>query len=243
MAAPLLIQNGLNSPAKPKGKDLAFYIVPPVLVAAVFAFCALVPNGAAPAKPMAATQPVAKPVATVTKPVVEEPKEVLPTDPNATLPPFAIPAGCENVLEGAELVSCSAEDKDCPAINAIDGSCEDDAHVAVVRPAGGEAAWWKIDASEDHSFSGDTLVVYGGGAKSPAGKLEGGFMVVLELKDNRSMSRTFCEPGFALEGYEAWKLGGMQEVAHVRVIALKKDKPLVLREVQLIGPAEAEAEE
>ncbi len=203
-------------------KDPAFYIVPPLLVAALFAFCAYVPRAVLNFK-----HPFAPKYVAASKPRVDLP------DPNINLPLFAIPSGSENLLKGAQRVSVSAEDKEAPARNAVNGSCEDDANVAVALPAGKTPAWWQVEIPA--GVMGEELVIYGGGSQSPAGKLIGGFSVEIEYSGGQTVSREFCREGFALEGHETWKLDAAQSVRRIRVSALRPDTPIVLREVQLIG--------
>ncbi len=255
-------------PVAPARKDgPAFYVVPPLLLAAVFVFCAHVPGpgslfssetdvAVAPpatdaAAPGAAPVDAAAPAATATEGqksagagmgVAMTPSA--PADVNDDLPEFAIPEGMESVAEGAELVSVSASREGMPPDNAVDGSCENDGYVAVALPgADGSSAWWQLDAPQNSSFSANTVVVYGGGSASPAGKLVGGFRVDVTLEDGTVVSRNFCEPGFALEGYEALPLGGDKRVRRVRVTSLRTGTPVVLREVQLIGQAPPEGGE
>ncbi len=232
----------------------AFYIVPPVLVAAAFAFCAIVPRGlpapassarpaavAGGAKPAAAAKTA--PAATVSKSAAKPAVAAAPRDINDGLPEFAIPAGQENVLEGIESVALSApKAEDMGAINAVDGSCENDRHVAVAVPGADGEAWWQASAPGGACWAGDRVVVYGGGSASPVGKMVGGFRVDVTLEDGACMSRDFCEQGFALEGYESWNLGGERRVQGLRVTALQPGQPVVLREVQLLGSASAEDE-
>ncbi len=241
-----------RSAARKDGK--AFYIVPPILVVAVFAFCAVVPRGlpttaAAPATPAAkpaavasASKPAAKPAAKPASTPADKPVAVAtaPKDVNDGLPEFAIPAGQGNLLEGIESVAVSAPEEGMEAVNAVDGSCENDRYVAVARPAAEGGAWWQASAPGGAAWAGDCVVVYGGGSASPAGKMLGGFRVDLTLEDGNIMSRDFCKEGFALEGHESWKLGGTQRVAALRVTALQPGQPVVLREVQLLGAAAEE---
>ncbi len=214
----------LQVPVLKVEKDPAFYIVPPLLLAAVFAFCAYVPRDWVSFK-----RPVSKVIAVQQKPRVELP------DPNATLPAYAIPAGCANLLQGAEKVTVSAAEEAAPALNAVNGSCADDAHVAVARPSGGPA-WWQVELPK--AAAGQELVIYGGGSKSPAGKLEGGFSVEVTYEGGEVARRSFCREGFALEGHETMKLDEEQKVKSVRITALRPQALIVLREVQLIGSAD-----
>ncbi len=238
LKAPAQRKLKLQAPVLKKEKDPAFYIVPPVLIAVVYAFCAFVPHDVKPQTPAATA---AKPAATA-----KVDRESAPArsgvalaweDPNTALPEYTMPAGCENVLEGVAGVSVSAAGTGAPAGNAVDGSCENDGHVAVANPAGGENAWWQVEAQDGQPFSGERIVIYGGGSRSIAGKLVGGFRVEVAFAGGETISREFCQPGFALEGHETWELGGQQSVQSIRVSALKADAPVVLREVQLIGPA------
>ncbi len=255
MARPRPLPLTVQTPTVAAPKDgAAFYIVPPVIVAVAFAFCALVPRGLPPvpvaestAKPAAVTS-TAKPAAT--KPATSgsaastarpaspvTPVAASPKDINDGLPEFPIPSGQENLLEGIETVSVSAPKAELDAINAVDGSCENDRHVAVGMPGAGGEAWWQASAPEGAPWAGDCVVIYGGGSASPEGKLIGGFRVDVTLEDGAIMSRDFCEQGFALEGYESWKLGGERRVKSLRVTALQREQPVVLREVMLLGTA------
>ncbi len=207
-------------------KDPAFYIVPPLLVAAVFAFCAFVPRAVFNFRHPFAPKYVA----------AEKPRVELP-DPNVSLPEYEMPGGCTNLFRRADKVTVSAAVKEAPAHNAVNGSCADDAQVAVAQPAGGAPAWWQVEMPR--AMAGQELVIYGGGSQSPAGKFVGGFSVEVEFEGGETASREFCREGFALEGYETWKLEGGQGVRRVRVSALRPDTPVVLREVQLIGSTEA----
>ncbi len=215
----------LQAPVIKAEKDPAFYVVPPLLVAAVFAFCAYVPRDAVDFK-----RPSAKRV------VVAAPKleRVTLADPNTSLPEYEIPAGCVNLLQGAKSVKVSAAAEGAPALNAVNGSCADDAEVAVAQPSGG-AAWWQVETPS--GLAGQELVIYGGGSQSPAGKLTGGFRVEVDYTGGKKASREFCREGFALEGHEHMKLDASQKVKRIRVTALKPEALVVLREVQLIGPA------
>ncbi len=215
----------LQPPVLKAEKDYAFYIVPPVVVALVFAFCAYVP------REMLRFNRKHAP-----KPVVEEQVRVDMPDPNASLPGYDIPEGCVNLLQGAQKVSASSDDAATPARNAVNGSCEDTAEVAVARAAQGSVAWWQVEM--EAGKPAQQVIVYGGGSKSPAGKLEGGFCVEVLYDGGEKQTRDFCQDGFALEGYESLKLDRALGVRRVRVIALRPDTPLVLREVQLIGEAE-----
>ncbi len=231
MASPHPAKNRLrlSAPVIRRESDPAFYIVPPVLLALVFAFCAYVPH-----------EVNKKPVAAAPSQAVEAPsaavrKEVQLADPNESLPEYSMPSGRKNLLVGATSVSVSAPGKDAPATNAVDGSCENDTHVAVAMPAAGQPAWWQVEAPSGDGFAAERVVIYGGGSKSPAGKLRGGFRVDVLYADGEMEQREFCREGFALEGYESWQLNDSRPVFRVRVTALKPDAPVVLREVQLIG--------
>ncbi len=223
----------LNVPVIRKESDPAFYIVPPVLLVLVFAFCAYVPRAEKKSEPVAAA-PQQTVVETPAEPVKEA---VVLEDPNVSLPDFTIPSGMKNLLVGATDVRVSSPGKDAPAANAVDGSCENDVHVAVAMPGSGENAWWQVEVPAGQELAAERLVVYGGGSKSPVGKFLGGFSVEVQYADGGVDAREFCKEGFALEGYETWKLKSSQGVQRVRVTALKPDAPVVLREVQLIGPA------
>ncbi len=214
----------LQAPVLKVEKDPAFYIVPPLLVAAVFAFCAYVPRNAVNFKRPSGVRIVA----------AEKKARVEMPDPNASLPDYEMPSGCRNLLEGVTAVNVSAAEAGAPALNAVDGSSANDANVAMARPSGGPA-WWQAELPS--ARVGQAVVIYGGGSQSPAGKLEGGFRVEVEYAGGGKDSREFCREGFALEGYETMKLGGTQGVKRIRVTSLKSDTPIVLREVQLIGPA------
>ncbi len=239
---------------------MAFYIVPPVLLAAVFAFCALVPREitagattAAPAAVAAASSPGAavSPAPAPDAAVAGGNNATAPTpvaatavaDLNDGLPEFEIPHGRANLLEGLESVSASTTQEDMEPINAVDGTCDNDRHVATAMPDAQGSAWWQIDAPKGAPLVGDCVVVYGGGSASPAGKMLGGFRVDVTLADGSVLSRNFCEPGFALEGYEAWKLGGDKSARSLRVTALQSGKPVVLREVLFIGASTEDDEE
>ncbi len=215
----------VQAPTLKPEKDPAFYIVPPLLVAAVFAFCAYVPRSVLDFRLSSGVRVLE---------AARAPRVDMP-DPNADLPEFDMPAGCANLLAGATGVTVSAELEGAPALNALNGSCADDAEVAVAQPAGGPA-WWQVDVPG--GVAGQQLVIYGGGSQSPAGKLVGGFRVDVEYEGGEKASRSFCRDGFALEGYESWQLEGSAGVKSIRVTALRPDAPVVLREVQLIGPAE-----
>ncbi len=220
----------LNVPVVRRESDPAFYIVPPILLAVVFAFCAYVPRTVKKAEKV-----VEKPV--VVTPAEPEKPEVVLTDPNVDLPEYAIPTGMQNALVGAADVRVSAPAADAPAKNAVDGSCENDTHVAVAMPGEGENAWWQVELPAGQGVAAERLVIYGGGSESPVGKFKGGFSVELQFDDGSTELRQFCKQGFALEGYESWKLSGKPAVQRVRVTALKPNAPVVLREVQLIAPA------
>ncbi len=208
-------------------KDPAFYVVPPLLVAAVFAFCAYVPRELLDFKRPSAGSALVQ---------AERPKVELP-DPNLSLPEFKLPAGCSNLLQNARAVTVSAEVEGAPALHAVNGSCADDDKVAVAAPGKDkQPAWWQVKLPQ--GAAAQQLVIYGGGSKSPAGKLVGGFRVEVEYDNSRTQNREFCREGFALEGYETMKLDSGAGVKSIRVTALRPDTPLVLREVQLISAAE-----
>ncbi len=207
-----------------KEKDLAFYLVPPVLVAALFAFCAYVPRSV-----LSFNRGPAVKVVSAQKTRVELP------DPNTSLPGYEMPEGCSNLLRGATAVRVSAAVAESPALNAVNGSSADDANVAVAQPTGNSAAWWQVDMPR--AAAGRELVIYGGGSKSPAGKFVGGFSVEVEYEGGEKTMREFCREGFALEGFETMKLNAMENVKRIRVTSLG-GTPVVLREVQLIGRAD-----
>ncbi len=216
----------VQAPTLKAEKDSAFYVVPPLLVAAVFAFCAYVPR-----EVMNFSLPSARRVVVQ----AEKPRVELP-DPNASLPEYAMPTGCANLLEGAKALKVSAAGEGAPAANAVDGSCADDDRVAVAQPVGNSPAWWQVELPTGQA--GQQLVIYGGGSKSPAGKFTGGFSVEVTYEGGQKAQRSFCSEGFALEGYETMKLDTSQKVERVRVTAQKTDAPVVLREVQLISAAD-----
>ncbi len=216
----------VQAPTLRKERDFAFYIVPPLLVAAVFAFCAYVPRSVLDFKRDSGVRVVAAAKAAR----VEMP------DPNADLPDYEIPSGCTNLLQGVTAVKSSGELAGAPVLNALDGSCADDANVAVAQPSGSHPAWWQVEVPAGRA--GQQLVIYGGGSQSPAGKLVGGFSVDVVYEGGRKDSREFCSDGFALEGYEAMALDSSLPVKRIRVTALTPQTPIVLREVQLIGAAE-----
>ncbi len=211
----------LQVPVLKAEKDPAFYIVPPLLVAALFAFCAYVPRDVLNFKRTPR-------LATTQKARVDLP------DPNANLPEYEIPEGCVNLLQGAQAVSVSAELAGASALNAVNGSCADDANVAVAQPSG-SPAWWQAELPQ--ASAGQAVVVYGGGSQSPVGKLEGGFSVEVTYEGGETASRDFCSEGFALEGHEVMKLDSTQNVQRIRVSALAPGKSIILREVQLISSA------
>ncbi len=221
----------LNVPVVRRESDPAFYIVPPILLAVVFAFCAYVPRTVKKAEKVVVEKPAVVAPAEPVKP------EVVLTDPNVDLPEYAIPSGMQNVLVGAADVRVSAPGTDTPAKNAVDGSCENDPHVAVAMPAAAENAWWQVELPAGQGVAAERLIIYGGGSESPVGKLKGGFSVEIQFDDGSMEQRQFCKQGFALEGYESWNLSGKPAVQRVRVTALKPDCPVVLREVQLLAPA------
>ncbi len=206
-------------------KDAAFYIVPPLLVAAVFAFCAYVPRSVLDFKRSSGVKLIAAAKAA----------RVDMPDPNASLPEYELPTGCANLLQGVGRATVSAALTGAPALNALNGSCADDENVAVAMPADGEA-WWQAELPGGKA--GQELVIYGGGSQSPAGKFVGGFSVEVEYSSGETKTRSFCTDGFALEGYETMKLDSAESVKRIRVTALKPHTPVVLREVQLIGSAE-----
>ncbi len=206
-------------------KDPAFYIVPPLLVAAVFAFCAYVPRALLDFDRGSGVKVIGAAKAT----------RVDMPDPNASLPGYELPEGCANLLQGVTSVKVSATAEGAPALNALNGSCADDANVAVAQPVGNKPAWWQVDVPGGKA--GQRLVIYGGGAQSPAGKFVGGFNVEVEYAGGEKASRDFCREGFALEGYESMKLNAAEPVRRIRVSALNLNSPVVLREVQLIGTA------
>ncbi len=206
-----------------KEKDFSFYLVPPLLLAAVFAFCAYVPRSVLNFKRDSGVRIVA----------AQKHRVELP-DPNASLPEFAIPAGCTNYLQGAQQVTVSGAVEGASALNAVDGSCADDANIAVANSVQG-AAWWQVELPA--GVPAQQVVVYGGGSQSPAGKFVGGFNVEVEYEGGETINREFCSEGFALEGHEMMALDGSLQVRRVRVSAMRSGNPVVLREVQLIGPA------
>lgn len=163
-------------------------------------------------------------------------------DPNATLPPYAIPDGFDNLLPPDTPASASATDAAYPLSNATDGSVENDDTVALALPAEGKPAWAEWTPAPGSTAAVSTVVIYGGGSQSKRGKLCGGFRVELTLADGSRLSRNFCEAGFALEGYEAWTLPRAADVRRLRISSLRNNRILVLRQVQLIGALPQQAQ-
>ncbi len=207
-------------------KDPAFYIVPPILVAAVFAFCAYVPRSVLDFKRSSGVRMIAaSKIVRVDMP-----------DPNVGLPDYELPEGCVNLLRGAANVKVSAPVEGAPALNAVDGSCADNDVIAAALPADNESAWWQVELPQGKP--GQELVIYGGGSQSSAGKFVGGFSVDVQYDNGETATRSFCLEGFALEGYETMTLSESAKVKRIRVTALEGKAPVVLREVMLIGPAD-----
>lgn len=158
-------------------------------------------------------------------------------DPNADLEPYVPADGMVNLLTADTPARAGAVDEAFPLSNATDGSVENDAGVAVALPTDDKPAWAEWLPAPGSAAAVTTVVIYGGGSQSPAGKLCGGFRVELKLADGSVLKRRFCEAGFALEGYEVWTLPKAADVRSLSISALRNNRPLVLRQVQLIGPA------
>ncbi len=227
-----------SSAAKSKGDKQAqlgnvlAYSIPPVILLAIFGYCATHPFVPAP-KPKVAAVATASSASSATSQASSS-KE--PADLNNGLPNYSWAATQRNFLTSTlSKVSQSATGGSYAASNAIDGSLKNDAKVAQSLPANG-SAWWKADFINGSTTGAiSTLVIYGGGSASPVGKLKGGFEVTVEGANGQNYTRRFCEEGFALEGYEAWTLDVPTKLRSVTITSLKADTPLVLREVQAIG--------
>ncbi len=225
--------------AAPERPDYLFYAVPPVILLAIFAYCAK------NSRPLPAPTPIVVAAASTNtaaktpanKQVSTDPEElVIPPDVNNDLPDYVIPAGQKNVLAGSEATQ-SGFAKKFPAQQALDGSTKNDAKVAIAEAAGGRPAWWQADLA-GNGAAVNSVVVYGGGSANPAGKLLGGFRVELEDAQGETLSREFHEMGFALEGYEEWKLDAAFNLKTIRVSALNSRSPIILREVLAVGAAQ-----
>ena len=91
-------------------------------------------------------------------------------DPNATLPPYAIPDGFDNLLPPDTPASASATDAAYPLSNATDGSVENDDTVALALPAEGKPAWAEWTPAPGSTAAVSTVVIYRRGPPSKAGK-------------------------------------------------------------------------
>ncbi len=224
--------------ARPSAQtDYLYYLVPPVLLAAIFLFIAS--NQTDKANITAAATPTAKSSssAPVQSTVAEPPANVIviPADVNNDHAPYSIPAGSSNILTSDARASQSGYNKSYPAQRAIDGSLANDDQMSIANYSNNNPAWWQADISSTSSIS--TIVVYGGGSASTGGKLVGGFRIDIEGADGQRISRSFNEMGFALEGYEAWKLDQPIVISNIRITSLNPSSSLVLREVQALTAA------
>ncbi len=211
-------------------ENILAYSVPPVILLAIFAYCATHPFTPAP-------KPKAEPVAVVTAASSSTAgAESATGDINDNLPDYTWASPQRNLLTPSlAKVSQSADAATYAATNAIDGSTQNNTKVAQALPTDG-ASWWKADFINGASTSAvSTLVIYGGGSASPVGKLKGGFEVTVEGANGQNYTRRFCEEGFALEGYESWTFDVPTKLRTIKITSLKDDAPLVLREVQAIG--------
>lgn len=190
------------------------------------------PKPAKPTAPSPSTKQVETAMGTA---VTELPPE--DPDPNADLEPYVPADGMVNLLASDTPARAGAVDEAFPLSNATDGSVANDAGVAVALPTDDKPAWVEWSPAPGSASAVTTVVIYGGGSRSPAGKLCGGFRVELKLADGSVLKRRFCEAGFALEGYEVWTLPKAADVRALSISALRSNRPLVLRQVQLIGPA------
>ncbi|MFI3244697.1 MAG: hypothetical protein R3Y56_10640 [Akkermansia sp.] len=223
-----------SSRAKSKGKKASAdktakalaYSIPPVILLAIFGYCATHTFVPAP-------KPKAAPVVAAASSAHASAE---PDDLNNNLPNYTWSAPQSNLLSSSSAkVSQSAGGNQYAASYAIDGSTNNDAKVAQSIPSNGQS-WWKAEFINGSSRGAiATLVIYGGGSASPVGKLKGGFEVTVEGANGQNYTRRFCEEGFALEGYEAWTLDVPTKLRSITITSLKTDAPLVLREVQAIG--------
>lgn len=193
-----------------KSPNTLAYIIPPILLAGIFAFCAMNPF----------------------TPQVEETGPVASAEQTYTWS-----SDEKNLLtSGTVMVAQSGSEIDFAARNAIDSVVADDELVSCATPDG-SPAWWKVDLIKSNAGRlAYSIVIYGGGENSPMGKLAGGFEVQLETADGERFAKRFCEDGFPLEGYEVWDLEYATPLTRILITSLTEDKNLVLREVQAIGP-------
>ncbi len=205
------------------------YVVPPLILVAIFGYCATHPF--VPAEKTKVEEVVTTPSKTPTSSAAPTIVKSEPADINNNLPDYQIAASEQNVINAAK-VSQSGSSKDCVAANAVNGSTANDGRVAQALAAGGKT-WWKAEFAKAEAVN--TIVIYGGGSASPVGKLKGGFEVAVQSADGQSYTKRFCEEGFALEGYEAWKLDAPTTVSSITITSLDSKNALVLREVQAIG--------
>ncbi len=229
-----------QSKAAPERPDYLFYAVPPVILLAIFAYCAK------NSRPLPAPQPIVVAAASTTTPTAAkattnqgaEPADelIIPPDVNNDLPDYVIPAGQKNLLAGSEATQ-SGFAKKFPAQQALDGSTKNDAKVAIAEAVGGKPAWWQADLAGS-AAAVSSVVIYGGGSANPAGKLLGGFRVELEDAQGEILTRDFHEMGFALEGFEEWKLDAAFNLKTIRVSSLNSRSPIILREVLAVGAAQ-----
>ncbi len=172
-----------------------------------------------------------------TKATTPIPTLVIPADVNNDLPAYVIPEGQVNVLAGGKAQATqSGYAKLFPAKLALDGSVKNDDKLSVAEALGGSTAWWQAELA-GNGAAVSSIVIYGGGSASPAGKLLGGFEVVIEDVNGDVLTRKFNEQGFALEGHEEWQLDAPITLKTIRVNALARRTPVTLREVLAISPS------
>ncbi len=221
-----------------QGTDYLFYAVPPVILLLIFFICA---KNARPL-PVETTTTASGVVVRTEKEkniaIAEalKPTLVIPADVNNDLPAYEIPAGQQNVLaDGKAQASQSGYARKFPAQRSLDGSIQNDDQVSIAEATGGRPAWWQADLA-GNGAAVSSIVIYGAGSASPAGKLLGGFEVSLEDVNGEVQTRLFNELGFALEGHEVWKLESPVELKTIRINSLNRRSPIVLREVLAISP-------
>ena len=223
-----LALSSLNRPKVEEKDSPLYYIIPPMILLFIFLFCGLKLTQMPDDMPVANDTQRSKSTSTTSPAEVIKPA----LDLNAGLAAYVVPTGQKNLLAGAE-TSLSAGSANAGAELALNGKTEDKAAPAVANAEGGQAAWWKAELAEPQEVQ--SIVIYGGGPGNPHGKLYGGFEVTLETAAGLSISRKFCENGYALEGYELWKLPNAVGLKSITITSLNADYPLVLREVQAIG--------
>ncbi len=219
-------------------KDRLFYIVPPVILLLIFFFCA---KNSRPSRDMGAKAIAANvaqsPTKNKVKAVTPVPTLVIPADVNNDLPAYVIEEGRVNVLAGGKAQAAqSGYARRFPAKLAIDGSTKNDDLISVAEAVGGRSAWWQAEVA-GNGAAVSSIVIYGGGSASPAGKLLGGFEVIIEDVNGEVQTRKFNEQGFALEGHEEWQLEAPFTLKTIRINSLAKRTPVTLREVLAISPS------